>query len=90
MATESCRAWLLHFAEESLIIGDVWEDQIRNAMESASAVVIIISASSLESQWVTAEWSHALKSNSVRLYPCTHQPHRFEENPSLVKKPPIR
>ena len=68
------RGLRVFFAEESLAIGDVWEDQIRNALESASAILILISASSLESQWVTVEWSNPLKSNSVRLIPVLISP----------------
>lgn len=53
--------------EESLAVGDPWVEQIRNALTSADAVLILVSEASLRSQWVQSEWSAALQSGSVRL-----------------------
>lgn len=60
--------------EESLTVGYPWPDQIRHALTSVDAILILISEASLESQWVQTEWSAALQSRSVRLLPVLISP----------------
>ena len=54
---------------EELVAGYRWDAQLRNALTSVDAILILISESSLDSQWVQREWQAALQSNSVRLLP---------------------
>lgn len=56
------------WSDTDLRAGDPWERVISNAMERAQIVLVLISRSSIKSNWVTAEWHSAL-ATSKRVIP---------------------
>jgi TIR domain len=70
--------------EESLAVGKPWADQIRSALTSVDAVLILVSESSLTSEWVQVEWSAALASRSARLLPALVGPIDWKNIPPAL------
>jgi hypothetical protein len=46
--------------DQRLKLGDKWAQSIREALDRATAVLVLVTPSSMESHWVTLEWSQAL------------------------------
>lgn len=51
------------WSDQKLQPGDNWLDQINRHIENAEAVVVLISPRSLQSEWVSREWTAALARN---------------------------
>ncbi|MFE5964150.1 TIR domain-containing protein [Streptomyces sp. NPDC056463] len=56
------------WSDRKLKAGDQWAQVITAALRSAEVILVLVSASSLTSQWVTREWQAALI-NSKRVIP---------------------
>ena len=67
--------------QDSLEPGHRWEEQIRNALERAEAMVVLLTPASLDSQWVTMEWRVGLESSSRRVIPVLAGGVGFEQIP---------
>jgi hypothetical protein len=52
------------WSDLDLHLGDNWQNQIATHLESATAVIVLVSRSSLDSKWITQEWSAALARSS--------------------------
>jgi nucleotide-binding universal stress UspA family protein len=56
------------WSDKKLKVGDPWEQVITEALQRAEVILVLVSPSSLISQWVTREWQTALMS-SKRVIP---------------------
>ncbi|QES34717.1 hypothetical protein DEJ48_16060 [Streptomyces venezuelae] len=68
------------WSDRRLRVGDEWQRSITKALEDAEIVLVLISPSSLRSEWVTSEWQTALI-RSQRVIPVLVGGARFSDLP---------
>lgn len=54
--------------DQFISLGSVWETEIRDQLNEAAAVIVLISRDSLESKWIVQEWTSAIR-RSARVIP---------------------
>jgi hypothetical protein len=69
------------WSDLDLRAGSDWQKEIADALRRASAVIVVVTPNSLESNWVKSEWSTAL-TESKRVIPAVAYGARFEDLPS--------
>jgi hypothetical protein len=74
------RHGLVVWSDHSLRPGIDWVDTISQALDQAAAVVVVVTPNSVNSEWVTREWSAALRS-SKRVIPVLASGAGYEDLP---------
>lgn len=68
------------WSDTDLRAGDPWDRVLSSALERAEVVLVLISRSSIESNWVTSEWQSAL-ARSKRVIPVLVEGARYSDLP---------
>src|SRR6266576_695146 len=91
LADDLTQAGIDVWFDQKLRPGDNWQDQITRHIENAEAVVVLISPSSLQSEWVAREWTMALvrsledRSSSSRIIPVLVGGASFSDLPRVLQ-----
>lgn len=73
------------WSDRKLQFGDDWRQVIAESLRSSEVILVLVSPSSLRSQWVTREWKTALMS-SKRVIPVLREGVKFEDLPRELAK----
>lgn len=71
-------AGIISWHDEGLAAGEDWRNEIDNRIDNCSAMVVIITNRSVESHYVTYEWSRAL-GNGKAVIPALFEKHKPEK-----------
>jgi hypothetical protein len=71
------------WSDRELTVGSRWALEIQDALNEASAVLVLVTPASLQSNWVSQEWSAAI-ATSKRVIPAIAGGATFSELPPLL------
>lgn len=79
------RHGLRTWSARDLAVGSNWSREIMNALDEAAAVVVLVTPASLQSNWVSHEWSAAI-ARSKRVIPALAAGATYSDLPPVLGK----